>query len=214
LDEAERCEVTGKSVMPGLLERCAVTGKHVLHSELDTCLVSRKKALKTLLVSSSISGAHALEEESIRSVGGKFCLPSEAKTCIWSGALLHPDDLRTCELTGIRFNYIYATTDGKTVFEPLLPLLNGIERTAERSDLWLDVSLGVSKAINGGKSKVESSILSPDGNHVAACVEVRTWLGLKVRHAGLIYAVQRHAIEGHVATGKREAKKWIEVMDV
>ena len=46
--EAERCEITGKAVMPGLLECCEVTGKKVLPSELERSAVSGKNSLKKL----------------------------------------------------------------------------------------------------------------------------------------------------------------------
>ena len=38
--EAERCEITGKSVRPGVLERCSITEKAVLPSELERCAVT------------------------------------------------------------------------------------------------------------------------------------------------------------------------------
>lgn len=90
LIEAQRCEVTGHLVRPGVLETCDVTGVRVLPSELQRCAATGKRALKRLFVTSSISGAPLLEEAAIRSVDGCFCLPAEVHLCAWSGRTCHP----------------------------------------------------------------------------------------------------------------------------
>jgi hypothetical protein len=56
-EEAERCDVTNKLVVPGLLLRCEVTGKKALPCHLEKSAATGKVALKQFFVSSSISGA-------------------------------------------------------------------------------------------------------------------------------------------------------------
>lgn len=209
-EEAEKCEVTGKIVMPGLLEQCEVTGKKVLPSELERSAVSGKKALKQFFVSSSLSGARLLEREAVRSVSGKYCVPDEAKICTWSSVQCHPDDIKTCELTGvpIHFKYSYVGPNGQIRFEPLINLLNGVRRKSDRPDLW-QVLVAKGSSVLKGNSKVESAELSPDGNHLAVSLEVKDWLGMRTRYAGLLYSVGEDAIDGRIILGKRNTKGWI-----
>lgn len=209
LQEAEKCEVTNKIVLPGILEVCEVSGKKVLPTELEKSAISGKMALKKYVVSSSLSDARLLEQEAIRSVAGKFCAPLEAKICLWSGRRCHPDDIRTCQLTGIHTHFEYVTTGGVSRLEPLVNLLNGITRRSDQSDLWLKVTEKYSKT-NKGEAKVESAESSPDGKHLAVCLEVSTLLGLKKRHAGLLYSVEASEIVGKIATGKRSPEGWRE----
>jgi hypothetical protein len=103
--EAERCEATGKFVRPGVLEACAATTKRVLPSQLEPSMVSGARVLRTMLVESSISNARFLESEAVRSAYQKFCAPVEATRCEWSGDLIHPDDVRTCALLGLRVHF-------------------------------------------------------------------------------------------------------------
>jgi superfamily II DNA or RNA helicase len=207
-EEAEQCEVTGKLVAPGVLERCEVSGKRVVPRELEKSATSGRKALRTLFVSSSISGARILEEEAVRSVTGKYCTSQEAKTCMWSGTLCHPEDLRTCEMTGIHMHLTYScVTDGRTRLEPLTNLLNGVCRKADRSDLWERVIEKVSNALRG-RSRIEAAELSPDHKNLAVSIEVKNWLGLKTRQAGLVFSIQGGVPVGRVVCGKREQTRW------
>ena len=206
--EAERCEVTGKMVVPGLLVTCEVTGKRVLPAELEKSALSGKKALHKLFVSSSISGARLLEDEALQSATGKYCLPKEGKPCTWSGRRYHPDDLRICCLTGVLAHFEYMTTGANGCLEPLMHLLNGIHRRADRSELWPGVLAKAADHITG-RFSVESSQMSPDGYHLAVTVETKTWLGLKSRQAGFLYSIRDDSIVGRVVTGKRETTGWI-----
>lgn len=207
-DEAERCEVTGKTVMPGLLERCEITGKKVLASELDKSAVTGKKALKKYFVLSSLSEAHLLEQEAIKSVAGKFCSPLEAKSCFWSGRQCHPDDLRVCELTGIPIYFEFASNGGAVQLEPLVNLLNGVNKKADKADLWQTIAIEASKLVGGGNCKVEAAELSPDKHCLAISLEIRTWLGFKLRQAGLLYSLADNSVSGRVVIGKRDNKGW------
>src|ERR1700722_15297899 len=124
----EKCELTGKLVVPGILERCEMSGKRVLPCELEKSVATGKRALKQFFVSSSISGARLLGDEGIILAAGKYCLEREAKVCAWSSRQCHPDDLRTCHLTRVAAHFEYMTSHGENRLEPLLNLLNGLQR--------------------------------------------------------------------------------------
>lgn len=205
--EAEYCEVTGKAVKPGTLERCEITGKKVLPSELEKSIVSGKKALRKFFVTSSSSGARLLEQEAIRSSAGKFCLPSEAKPCTWSGRQCHIDDLRICKLTNVPVHFEYMTATEETRLNILVELLNGIQQYTGRQDLWDEIATRVALSIKQ-RGKVEMAELSPNDQNLAVCFEIRAWLGLKVRYAGFIYSIQNKNIVGQITVGRRDKNGW------
>jgi superfamily II DNA or RNA helicase len=211
LDEAEKCESTGKMVRPGVLESCGVTGKAVLPSELDRCAVTDKRVQKKLLVTSSVSGARLQHRLALRSRGGRYCAPGEAKICIWSGRPSHPDDLRVCTLTGIPFHVEFAATGEQPHLQPLGDLLHGVRRTTDAPDQWEDIASKTSSALRGSRCRVETAHVSPDKRHLAICSEVRTLLGFRVHQAGLLYSIEDGSIVGRIAMGKRTPNGWIGV---
>ena len=166
-----------------------------------------KVALKSLFVSSSVSGARLLEEESIASATGKHCLQKEANLCIWSGKKCHPDDLRTCQLTRVTAHFEFMTTNGEIRLEALLNLLNGLRRKTDKQELWPTIAANLSEILDC-RSQVEAAVLSPSGEHLAVCVETKNWLGLKTRQAGLLYAIRDHEAVGRIVTGKRGSEGW------
>jgi hypothetical protein len=210
LREAEQCEASGKYVRPGVLEVCDVTNKRVLPSELDRCAVTGKSVVKELLVTSSISQQRMLEDVAVRSSTGTFCAPAEAKICFWSGRSSHPDDLRTCGLTGLPIHVDFATADALPRLRPLTELLDGISHTTDEPMLWDSVGTRVGTALRRGKCRIESAVRSPARRHLATCSEVRTMMGMRVRQIGSIYDLDRNAIVGRVAVGKRGSKNWVE----
>ena len=110
----------------GILEKCDVTGKRVLPSELERCSETGQRALKRLLVTSSISGVRLMESAAIKSAAGKYCSPSEGGSCFWSGRKSHPEDLRECALTGVfRIHADFTMNGGVPRLEPLARLLEG-----------------------------------------------------------------------------------------
>jgi len=130
--------------MRGVLAICEATGKRVLPSWLGTCALTQKRVLKELLVTSSISQASILRNEAVRSIGGKFCLPSEARTCSWSDRRTHPDDLRSCSLTGLPIHIEFADNESPPKLRPLADLLNGLRRNTDEDHYgakWPNVSL-------------------------------------------------------------------------
>jgi superfamily II DNA or RNA helicase len=206
-EESEKCDVTGRIVVPGILVKCEASGKKVLPSLLERSAVSGKRALKKFFVSSSISGARALQQESVGSAAGKYSLPTEAKMCMWSGRRIHPDDLRTCELTRMNAHFEFMTTNGACRLEPLVNLLNGLRRKADKPELWTRIGEDMSR-IADARSQVEAAILSPSEQYLAVCVETKNWLGLKTRQAGLLYSIQEQEAIGRIVAGKRGAQGW------
>lgn len=209
--EAEKCEMTGKIVVPGILQRCEMSGKKVLPSELDKSSISGKRALKEYFVTSSISSAHLLEQEAIRSTTGNFCLPVEARFCQWSGRQCHPDDLRVCDLTGLSIHVEYVTVQSPVRLEILLNLLNGINNKSDKREQWDNIAKYTSKALKAGSAKVEHAEISPDGRNLAVSLEVKTWIGLRTRHVGLVYSLKDNANVGRTVSGKRGDKGWNQI---
>ncbi len=208
--EAERCAVTGNYVRPGVLEACAVTRSRVIPSELIQCAATGKRALKRLFVTSSLTKAVILQAVSVRSASGTYCAPVEAKPCFWSGRRFHPEDLRVCALTGLSAHFQFFIANGNYRLQPLVEILNGVQRSADESQLWDAIASKVSSTVGKGRCRVEATVLSPNGRHLAVCCEIRTLLGLRVQHVGLIYAVGNQSIVGRVARGRRNSERWLE----
>ena len=175
-DEAEVCEVTGKRVRKGVLQRCSETSMMALPSALGLCSASGNRVAQGLLVTSSLSGNPVLERLAIRSQHGKFCVPAEAGECVWSGRLTHPDDQRTCALTGLTIHADY-TANGDGRLRPLVEMLNGVRRTADEGGVWTDIADRLSYALKGKKCRIEAAVLSPARRHLATCSQIKTLLG-------------------------------------
>jgi hypothetical protein len=194
----------------GILEECAVTRKRVLPSELERCATTGKRVLKRILVTSSLSGASILEEVAVRSAAGTFCAPIEAKSCLWSGRICHPDDLRVCELTGLPIHFEFATSGDTPRLQPLVDLLNGIKRSTDEHQMWDAVATKVAATLGRGRCRVEAAVLAPGGRHLAVCSEIRTLLGFRVHQAGFVYAIKNNSVVGRVVQGRRASKGWLE----
>jgi ERCC4-related helicase len=209
--ELARCGITRKRVLPSQLVTCDVTGKRVLPSEIERCAASGKCVLREFLVSSSISGIRLLQEVAVRSADGAFCAPSEVGQCAWSGRACHPSDLRQCELTGlpIFFEFARLATSGYAL-KPLIELLDGTKKNADKPELWPILATDANGKLGKGKCSVEAAVLSPTGSRLAASIEVRTLLGFKLQHAGIVYAIEERAVLGSVVKGQRKASRWLE----
>jgi hypothetical protein len=57
--------------------------------------------------------------------------------------------------------------------------------------------------------RVETAHISPDRRHLAICLEVRTLMGPRVHHAGLLYSIEDESIVGRIVMSKRTPKGWI-----
>jgi hypothetical protein len=162
------------------------------------------------LVTSSLSEARILEDAAVRSATGKLCAPVEARPCLWSGRNCHPDDLRVCGLTRLPIHFEFATANSNPRIQALVDLLNDVKRTTDEPQLWDAVATKVAAILGKGRCRVVAAILSPDRLHLAICVEVRTLLGFRVRHAGMVYSINDHSIVGRVAQGERTSEGWTE----
>lgn len=207
LSEAEQCAKTGHYVRQGILQECEETGSRVLPEELARSAVSGKRVLKSLLVASRLSGAAMLESEAVRSSSGKFCLPTEARECMWGGQLSHPDDLRTCDLTGLPIHFQFVAP-GTSRLEPLVQLLEGVRHDQAIPDSWERASIKASAIVGSGKWRIIGAILSPNHGRAAIVAEVRTLLGLKTRNAGFVFEPASGSILGRIALGKRGHRGW------
>jgi superfamily II DNA or RNA helicase len=209
--ETERCAVTGKTVLPGLLETCSVSNKKVLAGQLERSVVSGAKALRRYFVTSSVSGGRLLEQEGVQSLSGQFCAPQEAKPCAWGGKSYHPDDVETCTLTGLPMHVQYLTSGkGARGLDALQGLLSGIRRDGDRQASWSEIVQKGEQALRG-RWRIESAQLSPDGHHLAACAEVKSLLGFRVHHVGIIYSLDQKAVVGRFAEGKRKGQDWLQL---
>lgn len=207
LEEAEKCKISNKLVVPGVLVRCEVSGDRVLPEFLEKSAASGRRALQMFFVASSISGARLLPDEGIKSATGKYCLEGEAKVCLWSGKKYHPEDLRTCQLTHVTAHFKFMTTNGHIRLEPLLDLLNGVRRTTDRQDLWPGIAAMASQTVDA-RSEVEAAALSPNGKYLAVCLQAKNWLGLRTRQSGLICAIRDLERVGRAVLGKRGDNGW------
>jgi superfamily II DNA or RNA helicase len=209
LSEAEKCEVTGRIVSPGILEECEVSGKKVIPSELGRCSATGKKALKKYIVSSNISKALLLESVAIRSNAGNYCLPAEAKLCSWSLEQCHPEDVHPDHLTGLVMHSRFIDHGVAGCFKLLNDLLNCNFSGEDGKESWSSIVDKAVKVYGSGRYSVESASYSPNKERLAVCLEAKTWAGLMVRYLGLIYSIPDGAVIGNIVSGKRDKKIWI-----
>jgi hypothetical protein len=90
-------------------------------------------------------------------------------------------------------------------------MLDGIRRTTDETLLWDNVAGRVTAALKGGRCRVEAAVLSPAKQHLAACTEARSFLGIRVRQVGAVYAVGEKSVVGRIATGKRGPQGWVQL---
>jgi len=208
LSEAEQDEITGKLVMPGLLERCEITGKKVLARELEKSTITGKKALKKFFVSSSLSSAHFPEQEGIQSLSGNFCTPLESRKCLWSGQQCHPEDLRICHLTQIEVHFKYIEPRGHSFSAVLVNLLSGTNRKKDNLQLWPMIIAKAVDSLHTKNIKISFAELSPNGECLAVCLEIQTWMRLKKQYAGLFYSIPDETIVGRIVLVNRSNTGW------
>jgi hypothetical protein len=84
----------------------------------------------------------------------------------------------------------------------------GVRRKSDKQELWAEVVEGISPIL-GGKLQIEAAVSSPGGDHLAVSLETKSWLGLKTRQAGFLYAIHDRSPVGRVVLGKRETVGWV-----
>jgi hypothetical protein len=129
---------------------------------------------------------------------------------MWSGGECHPDDLRTCALTGALVHFKYATTDTPVRLQPLSDLLYGLQRTADGSDLWEMIAPKASTQLGGRRCPLQAAQTSPNGRYLAICCKVRTFLGFKMYHVGLLYSLNDNEIPGYIVIARLASNGWVE----
>ncbi len=205
--EAEACEITGKLLKPGLLQTCESTGRRVISSELIRCIATGKKVIKEVCVKSSISNTWVLETAAIRSDSGAYCTPAEAKLCFWTARLHHPNDSRICGLLGLTLHREdFSSQSGR--FINISSLLAGHRNKSDKRDLWPSLAILGERLFGGASCEVEHAELSPSGTHLAVCMKVSRWFGLKIRYVGFVYSINDSSVIGQIASGKRENGVW------
>jgi hypothetical protein len=150
-----------------------------------------------------------LPNKAVRSASGHFCLPLESQQCAWGGLAVHPEDIRTCALTGLPIHVQYATTQAPARLRPLAELLDGLRHNADQDQLWERVAQGLARARKGGAYRIEAALLSPSRQRLAACAESKSWMGLKVQQLGAVYDVVDDVIIGRLAEGRRNGSGWV-----
>lgn len=208
VSEAASCEVTGHQVRADILEKCAVTQKRVLPDQLERCAATGKRAVKRYLVTSTISGARLIEGAAVWSTDGKPCTPAETVPCMWSAVRLHPSDIVTCQLTGLLIGRAYASKGNRIALGPLVDQLDGVQRATDKPEMWETITTAASSLAKTQSCALESSVLSPDGTKLAVTCEIRKLLGLRIQIMGLVYALDRGAVLGRIALGKRRKDGW------
>ena len=206
--EAELCELTGALVRPEVLRTCEVSGKRALPSEFLRCSVTGKRVQKGLLVVSNLSQLPLLVSMAIRSAAGNFCLPAEAKACVWSGRKCHPEDIRVCSLTGLSIHFAFAIGDRAPQLRPLVDILGGESRAADETPRWNEISIKLSAELPGAQGTLEAAVLSPDRGCLAICSKAKTLLGLRVQHIGAVYWLGEATFIGRIVRGKRGSRGW------
>ena len=157
-------------------------------------------------MSSSVSGSEVLSELAVRSAAGKYCLPEEAKICRWSGARIHPDDARICDLTGLTVDFHYVGHIEPPRSQALSSLLDGTRRAADAHESWDSIAKHIKAVIGSGRCEIEAAVLSPDKRHLAVSCTVKYLL--RTRYAGVVYDLAEQSLESHVILGKRTAQGW------
>ena len=202
----QRCAISGKRLLPEELQTCSLTGDRVLPDFLQSCVVTGRRARRDRMVRSDESKGWMLPDQAVRSViDGQVGAPSEMTSCEWREGHILRSQARTCRRTGLTFSEDLISNNGEFII--LIGLLNGELEGDDASDLvtWLSQRDGkVLRAV-----KAARSISSPSGGMRAVCVELRTMLGLKVRHAGMLVRDKGdRELVGRVTVGHRDKEGW------
>jgi hypothetical protein len=58
---------------------------------------------------------------------------------------------------------------------------------------------------------VEAAVLSPAKQYLATGTEARSFLSIRVREVGAVYAVGKKSVVGRVVTEKRARQGWVQL---
>jgi len=86
-------------------------------------------------------------------------------------------------------------------------LLIGTRRTADRIELWEEISVEAARIVNTKKCKIVAAELSPGGHCLAVCAEFKSLLGLRTQFVGILYSLKDHAVIGRAVIVKRDKSR-------
>jgi len=201
------CAVTGKLAIPNELDKCELTGAQVDPKELEVCAITGKRVDRRRLARSTISGVPMLPEFAVWSPkSNRCCAPTEAGICNWQNIRLPRDEIATCRLTGMSFAREYLNDLGE--FRELRSLLDDSSRGEDASDLTGWISQHHGNVVKGVKSA--TGLSSPDGSMRAICCELRAFLGLRIRHVGMLVSESgQRRLVGRIVIGRRQDGRWV-----
>jgi hypothetical protein len=206
-----RCAVTGKLALADELEKCDLTGGLVLPSVLKTCAVTGKRGVRGSMARSDVSGKYAVPEKAFRSaVSGKvgLMLKEEVVRCAWLEQPVLRDEAKACTLT--RKLVAASLLNDEDELAPLRDLLDGRAREASAADHLVPRIRRLDEPFFQGLKHVWI-VRSPRGGKLAVCGEIHTWMGMKVRYAGLLLKVEGEEFEitGQGVLGYRGRDGWV-----
>lgn len=220
------CALSNKRVLKDEVAEPTVSGRLIAEKFLKTSEVSRKRAepeyfgrchftdsevLKTELKTSEISGKpYRIDHETRSAISGKAGHRQEFTNCHVTGQPIAKIEAEACEVTGqqVRPGILeICTVSGKHALPS--ELADGIRRTADEGHIWEDVRARIVATLGSTKCRVEAAVLSPTKQHLAFCTEIRTFFGVRVRHAGSIFSLVSREVIGRLVQGKRSPRGWI-----
>lgn len=120
-----------------------------------------------------------------------------------------PSDMRICELTGLSVHIAFTTLGARPRLQPLIAMLDGMRLPADKTATWAELAQRFARKLGSSRCEVEAATLSPNEGCLAVCLEIRTFLGLRVHHAGAVYSLIDGMVLGRIAKGKRGRQGWL-----
>ncbi len=202
-----KCAVTGRYFLPTELVLCGVMGQRIAKDQAVVCSVSNRHVYRRLCVTSAVSGLPLLEKHALRSPQTKrIFTPSEAVMCEWMQDKYPRDEITKCKLSDLSVSKSLLNKNGE--FTSLRQMLDGVIKGEE--DNVLRAWLKDAHALDLPGIAVVQRITAPKGCVSAVCCELRTYLGFKIRYAGLmVYQnASKICVLGSIVTGKRINGHW------
>lgn len=138
LSEMGVSDFSGQMAINDKLVTCEETGRILLPQEAGPCSISGKLVDNRELVTSAVSGDRFLPRLGKRSArSNQWARPEEMISCWWTWHKLLPSETRTCEWTGLAFDEQHMFGD---ILRPLRGLVQG---DGANGDDWEDVPLGL-----------------------------------------------------------------------
>ncbi len=222
--ESGTSAASGMVVRRDLLTPCAVTGGLALAGELAVCAATGKRAMKSLMVTCAQTGDPVLRSEAgVSDLSGKPARPDllhrsdrkpgrrgladEMAACEATRKRLLRDEVGRCVLTGRAVDAALLNVRGE--LRALRELLEGQSADVRCVDGLGPRIAALHPAFFSGLRHVWAVELAGTRT-LAVCVELRTWLGWKVRYAGFLLEQEpAFRIVGRAVRGWREKGVWV-----